>query len=111
MVLMDAAFDFTSPNAAPPKLVWISSLSHENIAIFEAVFAEIFRQHRDGLDLRQVQKSILDVSDTQVRSLDNLFVPEVSALRNTGSNISELTERGYFKSSGIFPWIAEQRNE
>jgi hypothetical protein len=51
MVLMDAAFDFTSPNAAPPKFVWISSLSHQNIAVFEAVFAEILRQHRDGLDL------------------------------------------------------------
>ena len=108
---MDAAFDFTSPNAAPPQLVWISSLSHENIAIFEAVFVEIFRRHLDGLDLGQIEKSILDVSDTQVRSLDSLFAPELSALRNAGSHISEFTKRGYFESAGIFPWIAEHRDE
>jgi len=111
MVLMDTALDLIPPNTATTEFIWVSSFCHENITIFEMILFNVFWQHLDGLDFQQVQVSILYVSHAQIGNLDSLFTTELSALCNAGSNISELTERGYFEPSEIFPWIAEHRDE
>jgi hypothetical protein len=50
VILMDAPFDFTSPDAATTKFIRVSSLSHENVAIFEVVLFNVIWQHLNGLN-------------------------------------------------------------
>jgi hypothetical protein len=72
MILMKAVWDFLVPDVAATKLVEISALRHEHVALPKGIARNQWSFDGDLLDLAQIKKSILDVRNSEIWEADGV---------------------------------------
>lgn len=74
MILMKAILDFLMPDVTTAKLVKISTLCHQNVAVAKSVAWNERTLNRDLLDFTQIKESILNVGNAQVRETNRVHL-------------------------------------
>ena len=83
MILIRAVIEIAFPDGCSPEFICITAFCHDKITGGECIFLFFVVFDRDEFDFVQIQKSVLNISDSEVRNFDSIFWVDFSSFRGS----------------------------
>src|SRR5687767_387773 len=97
MVLVNTVGDLAFPEGATPKLVGIAAFCKQKVAWRQPISGDLVLGCGDGLDKREIQRTILHVGYCKVRDDSSSLALNTAALRNPRGDVGHFTQRCSFR--------------